>query len=153
MTREDRAGRGRVEVAYDCFRFKHVAGTVARAVRAALFFGKKEKTAVFVFLVSDSVMAKINRETRGKNRATNVLSFVPPGGFPHPEAGDKNPYLGEIYLAPDFIKKSREDIAFLAIHAALHLLGYSHAQNNDRIEMEACEKKIYSAYVKHHHRN
>ena len=46
MTREDRAGRGRVEVAYDCFRFKHVEPFARR------FFSVKKRKPLFLFSLS-----------------------------------------------------------------------------------------------------
>ena len=89
-----------------------------------------------VFLVSDEVMRDINREYRGKDKETNILSFEPPD-MPRPDTELR--HLGEIYLAPDYIKNHNEDIFRLLVHGILHLLGYDH-EKNER-DAEVMEKK------------
>ncbi len=76
-----------------------------------------------IFLVPNKLMADINREYRGKNKATNVLSFEA-ARVPRPDNNFR--HLGEIYLAPKYISDHNEDIRTLLIHGILHLLGYEH---------------------------
>ena len=82
-----------------------------------------------VYLVSDSFMRK------------NVLSFEAPKDFPHPETNKFQP-LGEIYLNPKYIKENNEDLVYMLVHGLLHLLGYSHDKESDRMKMEAKEREI-----------
>jgi len=104
----------------------------------------KKNGMVELHIITDREMQTINKKTRGKNEATNVLSFE---SFGFPRADKKN-YLGEVYLAPDFIKGKKQDIELLAVHGVLHLLGYTHEEKRDRIMMERVEDEILSFIVK-----
>jgi probable rRNA maturation factor len=104
----------------------------------------KKKGMLEVYLVTNSQMCAINKATRGIGKTTNVLSFET-HGFPR---ADKHNYLGEVYLAPEFIKKQKQDIELLAVHGMLHLLGYTHEEKRDRIVMEGVEDEILSFIVK-----
>lgn len=82
---------------------------------------KLEKTFVEVYLIEDDF---------------NVHSFEPPKDFPRPDLkGLKN--LGEIYINP-FLG----DVDFLLIHGLLHLLGYDHKGESDKIRMEKKEREL-----------
>ncbi|MBI4193204.1 MAG: rRNA maturation RNase YbeY [Candidatus Colwellbacteria bacterium] len=93
-----------------------------------------------VVLVSDATMRALNRLRRGKDRPTNVLSIEYPkdeislGGYR---------LLGEVYLAPSYISRAGDDIARLLIHGILHLCGYSHETERDRIAMDRRENELY----------
>ena len=96
---------------------------------------EKVKNAFFsVVLVDDAKIQKINRDYRNKDSITDVISFA----F---EDNDKRQYnntriLGEIYICiPQMERQTKlyghsqtREIAFLAVHGLLHLLGYDHMQ-------------------------
>lgn len=115
---------------------------IARALDAALFFEKKKNFSCAVHLVLNSSMRRINLKTRGKDFATNVLSFEASHSFPHPESPKNSAWHGEIFLAPRVITAKNEDVVFLAIHGLLHLLGYTHEKKSARMVMEAREREI-----------
>jgi len=93
-----------------------------------------------IFLVSDAVMRDINREYRGQNKVTNILSFKAPH-VPRPDSTLH--HLGEVYLAPKYISYHNEDIRHLLIHGILHLLGYEHECSKIKARsMENKEKEI-----------
>ncbi len=92
-------------------------------------------------LVTSLQMRKLNLRYRGKDKATNVLSFSYPSWFPEVSSGSPK-LLGEIYLDPIFIKKRGENIDYLLVHGLLHLLGIDHERYDDRVKMERMEKKI-----------
>lgn len=71
-----------------------------------------------------------------------VHSFEPPKNFPRPDLKKFKP-LGEIYLCPDFIKKQDGDLIYMLIHGLLHLLGYDHKWERDRIKMEKQEAELW----------
>ncbi|KKU94140.1 MAG: putative rRNA maturation factor [Candidatus Jorgensenbacteria bacterium GW2011_GWA1_48_13] len=121
-------------------KFRPLEAKLRRAGEAALARLKYKRANVDVYLVSDPAMKKLNREFRRKNKATNVLSFREPEKFPHPEG--KGQYLGEIYLAPEYVRKSGENLERLFHHGLLHLLGYTHKKRSDRIKMEKAEKSL-----------
>jgi probable rRNA maturation factor len=117
-------------------------GLVKKAVHRSLDFFNKDGYLLEINLVDGREMRRLNRETRKKDRDTNVLSFSEPINFPHPETNLQP--LGEVYLSPDYIKKKGESLTRLAVHGTLHLLGFSHARVGDRIKMERIEDKILS---------
>ena len=86
---------------------------------------------------------KLNRDFRGKDYATNVLTF------PYP---DFEPLSGDIVLcAPVIAQEAREQrkpiaahYAHLIVHGMLHLQGYDHENDNDAGAMETLEADIVS---------
>jgi len=98
---------------------------------------------VGIRLVDDGTIRGLNREWRGKDKPTNVLSF--PMGDPAPVADADFPWLiGDIVMSYDTMNVEAErdgkpmahHVAHLAIHAALHLIGHDH---EDEAEAEAME--------------
>ena len=83
----------------------------------------------------------LNRDFRGKDYATNVLTFA---------YRDSRPLAGDIVLcAPVIAKEAGEQrkpvdahFAHLVVHGMLHLQGYDHENNNDARVMEALEAEI-----------
>jgi probable rRNA maturation factor len=95
---------------------------------------------VTIALVSDTAMRRLNRRFRGKDYATDVLSF--PGSGPEPAD------LGEIAIARGVARRQARKLGhseaterrILALHGVLHLLGYDHEA--DRGEMERLEERL-----------
>lgn len=116
-----------------------------RLAREILTSLGKKGSGIDIYLVPDRLMRRINRDFRGKDKPTTVLSFTPAPG-PQPEK--TAPFLGEIYLAPEFIKSHNESIGRLLVHGILHLCGFGHGRKKERIRMEKqegrLEKKISS---------
>ena len=111
---------------------------------------------ISLVLTDDDTIHSTNREFRGIDRPTDVLSF-PMIDFPapadysileqddsyfHPESGEL--LLGDIMISiPRAIEQAREyghslkrEYAFLIAHSMLHLLGYDHMEENERLLME-----------------
>jgi probable rRNA maturation factor len=84
---------------------------------------------------------KLNREFRGRDYATNVLTFAYP---------DLEPLTGDIVLcAPVIAKEAAEQrkpieahYAHLVVHGMLHLQGYDHENSKDAVVMETLEAEI-----------
>ncbi len=101
-----------------------------------------------IVLTSDAAMQKLNREFRGRDSPTNVLSF--PGYDGAPLLPGQPAHLGDIVLAFETLvreagaqgKSPEQHLAHLLIHGFLHLLGYTHANDSDARRMEAAERKI-----------
>lgn len=98
-----------------------------------------KNASVDIYLASDDSIAEINYRHRKKKEPTTVLSF-PAADGPYPEI-DRRP-LGEIYLAPCFIKKKKQNINGLLIHGLLHLAGYNHRKRSESQKMEAKEAEL-----------
>jgi probable rRNA maturation factor len=91
----------------------------------------------------------LNKHFRGKDYATNVLSFPAelPEGLPK---GVKLPLLGDLVIcAPVVAREAKEQkkhlvehYAHLTVHGALHLLGWDHDNEADAICMEQLEREI-----------
>ncbi len=95
---------------------------------------------VSLLFTDDAAIRELNRTWRGRDGATNVLSFPQPG----PPSG----MLGDIVLACETVRseaalegKSYEHhIAHLIIHGFLHLFGYDHETSNEAELMENLER-------------
>lgn len=110
---------------------------------------EKITNAVFsVIFVDEETIKEINRDYRGLDRVTDVISFA----F---EDNGKMVYnnvrlLGEIYICiPRMIEQSKEyghsekrELSFLAVHGLLHLLGYDHMKKEDEEVMFAKQELI-----------
>src|SRR5262245_30711934 len=97
---------------------------------------------------NDPAVRRLNATYRGKDAATNVLTFPfqrPPGG--PPEAGS---YLGDVVLAAETVLREADERAIepaqhlqhLVIHGLLHLLGYDHETGAAAETMERLETAI-----------
>ncbi len=96
---------------------------------------------VAILLTSDGVMQALNRDWRGKDKPTDVLSF-PADAMDHGFLGDLA--LGYGICARDAESLGRDfgaHIAHLVIHGFLHLLGHDHETEADATVMEGLETK------------
>ena len=117
-------------------------GWVEAALREA---GRRKPSAVAIRLVDADQGRQLNLQYRGKDYATNVLSF--PAEFP---PGVDLPPLGDLAIsAPVVIREAAEQgkpaldhWAHLTIHGTLHLLGFDHIDEDEAEEMEALETRI-----------
>jgi rRNA maturation RNase YbeY len=86
-----------------------------------------------VMLVSDAEMRKLNRRWRGKDRATDVLSFSQVEGAGRAPSG----LLGDVVISVDTARRQAAERAAplgregdrLLVHGLLHLLGYDHERS------------------------
>lgn len=100
---------------------------------------------VVIRLVDEAESATLNQEYRGKNGATNILSFE----FEVPEGIELN-LLGDLVICAALVEKEaleqykllEHHWAHLVIHGVLHLRGYDHIDETEAEEMEAKEIEI-----------
>jgi probable rRNA maturation factor len=110
-----------------------LAARVARRGRRLLDALRMPDAELSLLLVSDAVMRRLNREWRGKNRATDVLSFAQAEGPSAAPAG----LLGDVVISLDTARRQAAEHAAtvgseldrLLIHGVLHLLGYDHERS------------------------
>jgi len=104
---------------------------------------------VGVRLVDDGTIQALNRDWRGRDKPTNVLSF--PLGDPGPITDPDFPWLlGDIVMSFDTVlaesirdgKALNHHVVHLAIHATLHLIGHDHEDEAEATLMEAAEIKL-----------
>ncbi len=116
------ANPGRTEV-------RGLSGWLAKAAPATA------RGDVSVALVSDRRMRALNRQFRGKDAVTDVLSF------PANRTPGVTPFLGDIVIASGVAKKQAKaaghpvqiEIRVLALHGLLHLLGYDHDKDDGKM--------------------
>jgi probable rRNA maturation factor len=109
-------------------------------------------TGVGLVLAGDRLVRRLNREWRGKDCPTDVLSFPAGDPPPLPSGAEKSfpPSLGEIVIS---VPRCREqaakqgvdpgvELARLVIHGVLHLMGFDHEEAMDRVRMQARERKL-----------
>lgn len=133
---------------------------------ALLTEGVRRNCAVSVRLCDDEAIHVINREYRGVDRATDVLSF-PTVNYPagvtagqadallRRELDDEldASMLGDLILSvPHVLAQAEEyghsperECAYLLVHGLCHLMGYDHIEEDDKRQMRAMEEKILSA--------
>ena len=125
--------------------------TIRDAVMATLLHEKfKYDAAVSVTLADNPYIRKLNREYRGKDKETDVLSFpiYDGGDFDDMECRFGGAVLGDIVISLERAKTQAEEIgnselyevAFLAVHSTLHLLGYDHERSSEDDKIQ-CEKQ------------
>jgi probable rRNA maturation factor len=92
----------------------------------------------------------LNREYRGKDYATNVLTFAYNEGE---ELGDEEPVQADIVLCTDVLRREadeqkktvEEHVAHLVVHGVLHAQGFDHEHDEEAEEMEQLERDIMEA--------
>ncbi|HCG67282.1 MAG: rRNA maturation RNase YbeY [Eubacteriales bacterium] len=128
-------------------------GLVAGALRAAFEYeGLEGDAEVSVTFVSDAGIRRFNREYRGIDRATDVLSFPLFEGGDVEDAFDGEEYqLGDVVLSLERARAQSElyghsferEVAFLCVHSALHLMGYDHERGeSDEQDMRRRQRDI-----------
>lgn len=123
--------------------------------------GQPENTEVSITLTTNGEVHRLNREFRGIDRPTDVLSFECDGydddfdeGDAFEDAGipDEEPYLlGDIVIASDVAREQtaqfgttpQQELAVLLVHGLLHLCGWDHVHSDEEAEeMEAREREM-----------
>ena len=99
-----------------------------------------------VIIVDNKRIHEINKEYRGIDRPTDVISF----------ALEDNHYrvLGDIYISIDKVREQareyghseKRELAFLTVHGFLHLLGYDHMKPEDEKVMFARQEEILNGF-------
>ena len=105
---------------------------------------------VSVTITNDEKIHELNLQYRNIDRPTDVLSFaLRESDEPEIIFDEAQPeILGDIVISIDRAKDQaieynhslRREVTFLTVHGILHLLGYDHIEENDRLEMEAEQK-------------
>jgi probable rRNA maturation factor len=124
---------------------------VSQALAAALDeLGAAGRTSeVSVLFTDDARIRELNRDWRGKDGATNVLSFP---AFDVAPGDALPPMLGDIVIANETVAREAalegkpfdHHLTHLVVHGFLHLLGHDHVDEHEAEAMEALERRILS---------
>ena len=146
MTRPHKSAL-QIDVMVESKRWKDAArakAIVRRAVAQAAVATKSPRGAELAIVLSDdSAVRALNRDWRGIDKPTNVLSFPA-------KNGGAEPHLGDIVLAFETIEREAKSehkpvahhLAHLAVHGFLHLVGFDHERDEDALAMEQAERDI-----------
>ncbi|MFA5948846.1 MAG: rRNA maturation RNase YbeY [Hyphomicrobium sp.] len=128
------------------------AAGLARAAGAALAkhptFALATAAEACVALSDDAQVRDLNKRYRGKDKATNVLSF--PAAATGSAIGGESRLLGDVVLALETVSNEAQEqeitlahhFQHLVVHGLLHLLGFDHETESDAREMEGLEIEI-----------
>lgn len=122
---------------------KEIENIVEKSIEAALkeieFTDDYE---VSVSFVGDDEIHELNRDYRGVDRTTDVLSFPMDDEFTN--------MLGDIVIninkvieqAKEYGHSEKREISYLTVHSSLHLMGFDHEEEEDKKEMRAVEDRV-----------
>ncbi len=116
----------------------------AEAALAALPDGPSGDLGATLLLADDAALRALNRDFRGQDKATNVLSFPAPAG---PAVAGRPRHLGDLALGFETVARESLDegktladhAAHLVVHGVLHLLGHDHGTDREADAMEGIE--------------
>ncbi|MFC4160196.1 rRNA maturation RNase YbeY [Chitinimonas lacunae] len=119
---------------------------IRRWAEAALDFGQDAEVTVRVVDAEEG--RQLNRDYRGKDYATNVLSFALNEGEPLPGLEDR--LFGDLVLCAEVVAREAAEQgksleahwAHLVVHGMLHLQGYDHLEDDEAETMESLETLI-----------
>jgi probable rRNA maturation factor len=126
---------------------RSVKALLRRAIREAASVTSTAGGEIAIVLTDDAAIRALNRDWRGKDTATNVLSF--PAGEPRGKRGIPR-LLGDIVIAYETTEREAraehksfmDHLVHLAVHGFLHLAGYDHAADDQAAAMERLEVAI-----------
>jgi probable rRNA maturation factor len=121
-----------------------------RAARAGFEAAPPRRSGAYrvtLAFTDDAEMRALNRTWRGRDSATNVLSFPADGTIGEPD------FLGDVVLAFETtLKEAREQgiplddhVSHLVVHGVLHLLGFDHADDTEAERMEELERRALAS--------
>lgn len=120
-----------------------------------LFLRKAKNFSVNLALSDDRTIWALNKEFRGMDKPTNVLSFanIDDEFFENTLQNEKDVELGDVMIAYETMAHEAKmlDISLfdhfchLWVHALLHILGFDHIEEDERLLMEAKEIEILAA--------
>lgn len=136
------------------------AAVCRRMARAAILAGMPDAPMgavpeapweIGIALAGDADIRPLNRRWRGKDTATNVLSFpAHDGSQPRQMPSGEPEFLGDVMLAFEICAREADEagvslsdhLSHLIVHGVLHLLGYDHEMQEDAERMERLETEI-----------
>lgn len=129
-----------------------VATVEEAAAKVSELYGL-DRAELSVTLTDNQHIHIINRQYRGVDRPTDVISFaLNESDEPEVQDAEVN-ILGDIIIsleraaeqAKEYGHSYRREVAFLTVHGLLHLLGYDHMEESERLEMEEEQRVVMEA--------
>jgi probable rRNA maturation factor len=133
------------------------ARVLSKTARKLLAAAGESGSTLSLSFVGDTAMRRLNRESRGKDRTTDVLSFPlldatktkarsRAGSSPERMLGDIVISVdAAVRQAADYDARLEAELGRLMIHGLLHLLGHDHEEPGERVRMEREERRLARA--------
>lgn len=126
--------------------------TVEKLLNYAVSYEKLDNVEFNVIIVDNQEIHQLNRECRGIDRPTDVITFALEDNTDFPDLDIR--ILGDIYISLDKAKGQAleyghsflRELSFLAVHGFLHLLGYDHMEDNDEKIMFDKQEEILNGF-------
>ena len=135
---------------------------ITAAVSATLRYEQIAMAALTVVITSDEAVQALNRDFRGIDAPTDVLSFAareqdedaPAIALPPEVAAELASYLGDLVIAFPYSARQAEhfgnsvtaELQLLAVHGTLHLLGYDHQEQAGEDVMWAIQEQVLAEF-------
>ncbi len=156
MSRRSPAPQRTIDVQVDpAFAGQVEIGAIQEAVAAVLDHLGLDVARLTVVIGTESQVQALNRDYRGVDRPTDVLSFpamaeTPGDDLPPELAAELAHYLGDVVIAYPYAARQAaryghpvaEELCLLAVHGVLHLLGYDHDTPERQAEMWAVQDAV-----------
>ena len=134
----------------DDFLYKDI---IEKVVNKALETEKVENASCSIIIVDNAYIQKLNKEYRGIDRITDVISFALEDDKSMVIPNDIR-LLGDIYISFDKAKEQAKDyghsiereLCFLAVHGIYHLLGYNHETKEEAEIMFKKQEEVLMEY-------
>lgn len=125
---------------------------IKKLIDYAIKYQKLDKLEFNIIFVDNDYIHELNRNYRGVDRPTDVISFALEDGEKI-DTGEMR-MLGDIYISIDKAKEQAieyghsflRELSFLSIHGFLHLLGYDHMKEEDEKVMFGLQEEILNGY-------
>ena len=126
--------------------------TVSKLIEFAIKHEKLDNLEFNIIIVDNNKIHKLNKEYRGIDRVTDVITFALEDNKDFPKESVR--ILGDIYISIDKASSQAieyghsflRELSFLTIHGFLHLLGYDHMTKNDEEIMFSKQEDILNEY-------
>ena len=129
-----------------------------KKIKLVLSYLGLETCTLELTLVADKFMIEQNQKHRGKRGTTDVLSFpqIQPKAVNSRDFGHfRSGFLGDILISLDQAQKQADEqnidlereVLFLTVHSILHLLGFDHETEKQRVEMQSLESEIWQHVI------
>ena len=136
-----------------------LAPTVAESLRAVAASLGEADDSIDLVVVDDAFIQRINRDYRGKDRPTDVISFSYIEDAAVGEYAPRDNLAGEIYISRETLEREAKEQGIepqylfmrLGVHGMLHVLGFEHGDDEQAHRMEQEERRLLLEHVSQAH--
>ena len=137
-----------IDVQFEGAILEQVDDLLETAITIALRKNEISAVALTVLLTDDARMRQLNKDFRGLDKSTDVLSF--PAGDTPVEIIEELPYLGDIAISVPIARNQAQtsghslaaELQLLAVHGVLHLLGFDHLLPEEKAQMWSIQDEV-----------